>query len=48
MRRSERQNYSASVLEPSSQAPSLSPIDAPSLHTVDRGEPVIALSETTG
>src|ERR1700745_1620889 len=30
MRRSERQNHSASVLEPSSRAPSLSPIDAPS------------------
>ena len=30
MRRSERQNHSASVLEPLSRAPSLSPIDAPS------------------
>jgi hypothetical protein len=30
MRRSERQNHSLSVLEPSSRAPSLSPIDAPS------------------
>jgi hypothetical protein len=30
MRRSERQNHSSSVLEPSSRAPSLSPIDAPS------------------
>src|SRR4029077_3531547 len=30
MRRSERQNHSASVLEPSSRAPSLSSIDAPS------------------
>ena len=28
MRRSERQNHSSSVLEPSSRAPSLSPIDA--------------------
>jgi tripartite ATP-independent transporter DctM subunit len=30
MRRSERQNHSVSVLEPSSRAPSLPPIDAPS------------------
>jgi hypothetical protein len=30
MRCSERQNHSSSVLEPSSRAPSLSPIDAPS------------------
>ena len=30
MRRSEQQNHSSSVLEPSSRAPSLSPIDAPS------------------
>jgi len=30
MRRSERQNHSSSVLEPSSRAPSLSSIDAPS------------------
>src|SRR5215469_9325725 len=30
MRRSERQIHSSSVLEPSSRAPSLSPIDAPS------------------
>jgi hypothetical protein len=34
MRRSERQNHSSSVLEPSSRAPSLSPIDAPSLPRV--------------
>jgi hypothetical protein len=34
MRRSERQNHSASVLEPSSRAPSLSPIDAPPLARV--------------
>jgi hypothetical protein len=34
MRRSERQNHSSSVREPSSRAPSLSPIDAPSLPRV--------------
>jgi hypothetical protein len=34
MRRSERQNHSSSVPEASSRAPSLSPIDAPSLPRV--------------